>query len=104
MRSLPFETAIIERYRGRETSVEEALIKMSLASVSVRRVEDITQVLWRTCAPASTCACQHVILICPVSMRDASRNPQHMTDVISLQPPSNFEKSLQIALDRWRGA
>jgi transposase-like protein len=46
LRSLPFETAIIERYRRRETSVEEALIEMYLAGVSVRRVEDITQALW----------------------------------------------------------
>src|SRR5271169_2302251 len=34
------ETAIIERYRRRESSVEEALIEMYLAGVSVRRVED----------------------------------------------------------------
>lgn len=46
LRSLPFETAIIERYRRRECSVEEALIEMYLAGVSVRRVEDITQALW----------------------------------------------------------
>jgi hypothetical protein len=39
LRSLPFETAIIERYRRRESSVEEVLIEMSLAGVSVRRVE-----------------------------------------------------------------
>ena len=48
LRSLPFETAIIERYRRRESSVEEALIEMYLAGVSVRRVEDITQALWGT--------------------------------------------------------
>ena len=41
-----FETAIIERYRRRESSVEEALIEMYLAGVSVRRVEDITETLW----------------------------------------------------------
>lgn len=46
LRSLPFETAIIERYRRRESSVEEALVEMYLAGVSVRRVEDITEVLW----------------------------------------------------------
>ena len=38
--------AIIERYRRRESSVEEALIEMYLAGVSVRRVEDITEALW----------------------------------------------------------
>jgi transposase-like protein len=46
LRSLPFETAIIERYRRRESSVEEALMEMYLAGVSVRRVEDITEALW----------------------------------------------------------
>ena len=38
-----FETASIERYRRRESCVEEALTKMYLADVSVRRVEDITR-------------------------------------------------------------
>jgi transposase-like protein len=48
LRKQTFETAIIERYRRRETSVEEALIEMYLAGVSVRRVEDITEALWGT--------------------------------------------------------
>lgn len=48
LRKQTFETAIIERYRRRESSVEEALIEMYLAGVSVRRVEDITQALWGT--------------------------------------------------------
>jgi transposase-like protein len=48
LRHLTFETAIIERYRRREASVEEALIEMYLAGVSVRRVEDITEALWGT--------------------------------------------------------
>ncbi len=46
LRKLPFETQIIERYRRRESSVEEALIEMYLAGVSMRRVEDITEALW----------------------------------------------------------
>ena len=46
LRKLPFETAIIERYKRRESSVEEALVEMYLAGVSVRRVESITEVLW----------------------------------------------------------
>ena len=46
LRKLPFETEIIERYRRRESSVEEALVQMYLAGVSVRRVEDITEALW----------------------------------------------------------
>jgi transposase-like protein len=46
LKGITFETAIIERYRRRESSVEEALIEMYLAGVSVRRVEDITEALW----------------------------------------------------------
>jgi len=48
LRTLSFETSIIERYKRRESSVEEALVEMYLAGVSVRRVEDITQALWGT--------------------------------------------------------
>jgi len=48
LRRQTFEKAIIERYRRRESSVEEALIEMYLAGVSVRRVEDITEALWGT--------------------------------------------------------
>ena len=54
LRTLPFETAIIERYRRRESSVEEALIEMYLAGISVRRVEDITESLWGTRVSPST--------------------------------------------------
>ncbi len=54
LRSLPFETQIIERYRRRESSVEEALIEMYLAGVSVRRVEDITEALWGSKVSPST--------------------------------------------------
>jgi len=45
LRQHKFETAIIERYRRRESSVEEVLIEIYLTAVSVRRVEDITQAL-----------------------------------------------------------
>ena len=48
LRTLTFETAIIQRYQKREISVEEALVEMYLAGVSVRRVEDITEALWGT--------------------------------------------------------
>ena len=54
LKGVPFETAIIERYRRRESSVEEALIEMYLAGVSVRRVEDITEALWGTKVSPST--------------------------------------------------
>ncbi len=43
LRQQKFETAIIERYKRRESSAEEALFEMYLAGVSVWRVEDITQ-------------------------------------------------------------
>lgn len=46
LKGVSFETAIIERYRRRESSVEESLIEMYLAGVSVRRVKDITEALW----------------------------------------------------------
>ena len=54
LRHMPFETAIIERYRRRESSVEEALVEMYLAGVSVRRVEDITEALWGSRVSPST--------------------------------------------------
>jgi transposase-like protein len=54
LKQLRFESQIIERYRRRESSVEEALQEMYLAGVSVRRVEDITEALWGTRVSAST--------------------------------------------------
>ena len=54
LKGVTFETAIIERYRRRESSVEEALIEMYLAGVSVRRVEDISEALWGSKVSAST--------------------------------------------------
>jgi transposase-like protein len=49
-----FESAVIERYRRREESVEEALIDMYLAGVSTRRVDDISQALWGERMPSQT--------------------------------------------------
>jgi putative transposase len=54
LRTIPFETEIIRRYQRRESSVEEALMEMYLAGVSVRRVEDITEALWGARVSAST--------------------------------------------------
>ena len=54
LRKQTLDTAIIERYRRRESSVEEALIEMYLAGISVRRVEDITEALWGTRVSPST--------------------------------------------------
>lgn len=54
LRHLPLETSIIERYKRRESSIEEALIEMYLAGVSVRRIEDVTEALWGTKVSAGT--------------------------------------------------
>ena len=49
-----FESAVIERYRRREESVEEALIDMYLAGVSTRQVDDISRLLWGERMPSQT--------------------------------------------------
>ena len=54
LKGISFETAIIERYRRWESSVEESLIEMYMAGVSVRRVEDIAEVLWGSKVSPST--------------------------------------------------
>ena len=54
LRTLTFESQIIERYKRRESSVEEALIEMYLAGVSVRRVKDISEALWGSSISSST--------------------------------------------------
>ena len=53
LRTLPFESQIIERFRCREASVEEALVEMCLAGVSARPVADITEALWGARVSAS---------------------------------------------------
>ena len=54
LKGMRFTTAIIERYRRRETSVEEAMIEMYLAGVSTRRIEDVSEILWGSSVSAST--------------------------------------------------
>ena len=54
LRKQTFEIAIIERYRRRDISIEEAIVQMYLAGVSVRRVEDITEALWGTRVSSGT--------------------------------------------------
>ena len=54
LKGITFQTAIIERYKRRESSVEEALVEMYLAGVSTRKVSDITEILWDTEVSAST--------------------------------------------------
>ena len=49
-----FESAVIERYRRRESSVEEALMEMYLAGVSTRQVDDISKLLWGDRMPSQT--------------------------------------------------
>ena len=41
LKGMRFATAVIERYKRRETSVEEAIIEMRPAGVSTRRIEDV---------------------------------------------------------------
>lgn len=47
-------TAAIERYRRRESSVEEAMIEMHLAGVSTRRIEDVSEIPWGSSVSAAT--------------------------------------------------
>jgi len=54
LRGATFQTAVIERYRRRETSVEEAMMEMYLAGVSTRRIEDVSEILWGSTVSAAT--------------------------------------------------
>ncbi len=54
LKGMRFATAVIDRYKRRETSVEEAMIEMRLAGVSTRRIEDVGEVLWGASASAGT--------------------------------------------------
>ena len=54
LKGMRFGTAVIERYKRRETSVEEAIIEMYLAGVSTRRIEDVGEILWGAGVSAGT--------------------------------------------------
>ncbi len=54
LKGMRFATAIIERCRRRETSVEEAMIEMYLAGVSTGRIEDVSEILWGASVSAAT--------------------------------------------------
>lgn len=54
LKGMRFTTAITERYRRREASVEEATIETCLAGVSTRRIEDVSEALWGSSVSAST--------------------------------------------------
>lgn len=45
LRTIPFQSQIIDRYRRMESSLEEALIEMYLQGISTRKVDDITSEL-----------------------------------------------------------
>src|SRR5262245_42709614 len=86
LRSLPFETAIIERDRRRESSVEEALVEMYLAGVSVRRVEDITEALWGTRVSASTVSELNKRIYGQINeWRNRPRSEEHTSELQSLR-------------------
>ena len=53
-KGMRFATAIIERYRRREASVEEAMIEMRLAGASTRRIEDVSEILRGSSVSAAT--------------------------------------------------
>ena len=54
LKGMRLATAIIDRYRRRETSVEEAMIETCLAGVSTRRIEDVSEILWGSSVSAAT--------------------------------------------------
>jgi hypothetical protein len=87
LRTIPFESAIIDRYRRRESSVEEALMEMYLAGVSVRRVEDITEALWGT----------------RVSAGVVSKLNQELYDKIDLWR-TRLSKAVPVRVPRWHRA
>lgn len=54
LKGMRFTTAVIECYRKREASVEEAMIEMYLVDVSTRRIEDVSEILWGSSVSAAT--------------------------------------------------
>ena len=54
LRGATFQTAAIERYRRRETSVEGAIVEMYPAGVSARRIEGVSEILWGAGVSART--------------------------------------------------
>ena len=49
-----FTTAIVERYRRRETGVGEAVVEMCLAGVPTRRIGDASEIPWGSSVSAAT--------------------------------------------------
>ena len=46
LRGARFQTAVIEHFHRRETSVKEAIDEMRLAGISTRRIEDVSEIPW----------------------------------------------------------
>lgn len=85
-----FESAVIERYRRRESSVEEALMEMYLAGVSTRQVDDISKLLWGDRMPSQTLSDKLKRVyddIDPVRMVPSTRRPCHK--ITAVQMPQN---------------
>ena len=90
LKGISFETAIIERYRRRESSVEEALIEMYLAGVSVRRVEDITEALWGSKVSPST-----------ISELNKKAEQESICPHRGLAKPSSARRTISVCLCGW---
>ena len=54
LRGATSATKVIERYRRREGSVEEAMMEMRLAGVSARRIQDVSEILWGSSVSPAT--------------------------------------------------
>lgn len=54
LKGMRFTTAVIERCRRREASVEEAMMEMYLAGASTRRIEDVSEILRGSSVSAAT--------------------------------------------------
>ena len=54
LKGMRFATAVVERYKRRETGVEEAIIEMYPAGASTRRIEDVGEILWGAGVSAGT--------------------------------------------------
>lgn len=102
LKGMRFATAIVERYRRRETSVEETIIEMYPAGVSTRRIEDVSEILWGSsarldacstsaCAPAtadhaSSAALKPITALSPTS-RSVSPKPPRLSPIGTAHVP-----------------
>ena len=54
LRGAKFTTEVIERYRMRESSVEEVMMETCFLGVSTRNAEEVTSILWEEGVSAGT--------------------------------------------------